>query len=268
MWLQERKDREWVAVAPVGQTAAARYLARDPAGNVEPLVSLLHDEDVGAWGARRGELLVGVLVVGRQWRHGPRTATIEANDADAFAALYATIPPDVTQFTVHRAETLPLLEAAFALAPVPQDALCYLVARSVAVPPSPLVRPLTEADAALIAASATPWGDEGFTDALENGYRVFGVEQGGRLVARAMAAYNTGFTEEVAAVWTAHRWRGRGLATAVVATVAADILARVPLATYAVRPDNLASLRVAAKAGFTLAHHTATFALPQERTRR
>lgn len=259
-------ERCRVVTTPIVRTVAAAYLARDPAGNVEPLVSLLHDADVGAWGAWRGDVLAGVLVAGRQWERGPRTAIIEADDAEAFGALLAAVPPDATQFTVHRAEMLPLVAAAFALSPAPLDALCYLTARAVVPPggqplPSPAVRPLTVADAALVAASATPWGDAGFAETLRDGYRVFGVVQGGRLVARAMAAYGTGYTEEVAAVWTAHRWRGRGLATAVVATVAADILARVPLATYGVRPDNLASLRVAEKAGFALAHRADTYAL-------
>jgi len=254
--------REPVVVIPIAAHAvAAAHLARDPVGNVELLVSLLHDEDVTAWGAWRDGALAGVLVAGRQWERGPLTAAIEADDAGAYDALLAAVPVEATQFVVHRAERLPSLTAALALALVPDDVLCYLTARSVAVPPSPAVRPLTEADAALIGASATSWGDAGFADALRHGYRVFGVVQGGRLVARAMAAYDTGHTEEVAAVWTAHRWRGRGLATAVVATVTADILARVRVATYAVNPGNLASLRVAAKAGFALAHRVTTYQL-------
>lgn len=252
------------SVASVTREVAAGYLARDPAGNVEPLVSLWHDADVSAWGAWRGDALAGVGVAGRQWRGGPLVAAAEADDADAYRALLAALPPSVAQFTLHRAALLPILAAALPLAPAPHDELCYLTAGAVVASLAPSVvdaRPLAAADATIVAASATPWGSAGFADALRDGYRPFGVVRDGRLVARAMAAYATGHTEEVAAVWTAHRWRGRGLATAVVAATAADILTRVPLATYAVRPDNLASRRVAEKVGFALAHRTATYAL-------
>lgn len=252
-----------LTVAPSTPEVVAAYLARDPAGNVEPLVSLLHDEDVGAWGVWRGNVLAGVGMAGRQWRGGPRTAMAEANDADALAALLAALPRGVARFTVHRPEMLPVLTAMFRLTPVVYGELCYLITQAAVAPPpiAAAVRPLSVADTALVTASATPWGDGGLAAALQHGYRPFGIVRGGRVVARAMAAYATGYTEEVAAVWTAPRHRGEGLATAVVAGTAADILTRVPLATYAVRPDNLASRRVAEKAGFVLAHRATTYAL-------
>ncbi len=184
---------------------------------------------------------------------------IETDEREVLIALVGALPKGVTLLALHRPWMLPVLETCLRITPVPRDELLVLTASALALPVSPEVRLLTDADTAIVAASGTPWGLEGFTDALRHGYRPFGVVDGERVVARAMAAYTTGHTEEVSAVWTAPAWRGKGLATAVTASVAADILTRVPLVTYTVRPFNLASQRVAAKVGFVLDHQTNTY---------
>jgi len=251
-----------VSVLPIAPDAAAAYLARDVGGNVELLVSLRHDEEVVCQGAMTDDRLIGVLVAGRQWPGGPLTAMIETGERDGLVALAGALPKGVTQLAVHRPWLLPVLETCLRITPVPRDELLVLTTSALALPALPTtseVRLLTEADTAIVAASSTPWGLEGFADALRHGYRPFGIVRGERVLARAMAAYATGHTEEVSAVWAAPTWRGKGLATAVTATVAADILTRVPLATYTVRPFNLASQRVAAKVGFVLDHRTNTY---------
>jgi len=251
-----------VFVLPIASDVAAAYLARDVGGNVEPLVSLRHDEDVLCRGVITDDRVIGVLVAGRQWPGGPLTAMIETGEREVLVALAGALPTGVTQLALHRPWMLPVLETCLRITPVPRDELLVLTASALALPAlpaAPEVRLLTEADTAVVVASSTPWGLEGFTDALRHGYRPFGVVRGERVLARAMAAYTTGYTEEVSAVWTAPAWRGKGLATIVAATVAADILSRVPLATYTVRPFNLASQRVAAKTGFVLDHRTHTY---------
>ena len=60
-------------------------------------------------------------------------------------------------------------------------------------------------------------------------------------------------------VWTAPRRRGQGLATAVVATAAADILSRGKTAIYVAAVTNRASQRVAVKVGFQRAYDTTTY---------
>jgi predicted GNAT family acetyltransferase len=111
----------------------------------------------------------------------------------------------------------------------------------------------------MMAASAAMGAGSGFLAALAQGFRPFGIVTENRVVAHAFAANETDWTEEVMSVWTAPRWRGRGLASAVVATAAADILNRGKTAIYVAAMTNLASQRVATKVGFQRAYDTPTF---------
>lgn len=243
---------------------ATAYLAREVAGNVEAIISLAHDYFPRALGVWRDDRLAGVLVAGREWPTGPATARVAADNTGALHALLAAFPPDIFQISVAHPWMLPLLTARFALAAVPYSAHVFLTASAVVAPPQlSAVRPLTWRDAAVVAASATPWGRDGFEADLAEGFRPLGIIEGQRLIARAMASFETRWSEEVTSVWTAPRHRGRGLATAVVAAVATDILTRRPLATYAARSDNAASLRVAEKAGFRRSHESVTYTIGQ-----
>ena len=69
----------------------------------------------------------------------------------------------------------------------------------------------------------------------------------------------TDWTEEVMSVWTAPRRRGQGLATAVVAAAAADILSRGKTAIYVAAVTNRASQRVAIKVGFQPVYDITTY---------
>jgi predicted GNAT family acetyltransferase len=96
-------------------------------------------------------------------------------------------------------------------------------------------------------------------EGLAQGYRPFGIIADNRVIAHAVAANETAWTEEVMSVWTAPRRRGQGLATAVVAAAAADILGRGKTATYVAAVANRASQRVATKVGFQRAYDITTF---------
>jgi predicted GNAT family acetyltransferase len=83
--------------------------------------------------------------------------------------------------------------------------------------------------------------------------------RGERVIACAMAANVTAWTEEVMSVWTARRYRKQGLASAVVAVTAADIIRRGKIATYVAARTNHASQRVAEKVGFQRAYDIAAY---------
>lgn len=233
---------------PIPGAAATAFLGRDPVGNSELLAAIRNDGDVRCLGAARGGALAGVAVIGQE-DGGALAARFEAADAGALAALIAACPPAVERIAVHRAWMLPALVAAFTLMPYGTPETVYALAGPPAQPPGE-ARPLTARDVPLMAASATLWGVMGLPDALRAGLRPFGIVRGARVLACALAASGTEWTEEVMSVWTAPRHRGRGLATAVVAATAADIIGRGKTALYVAAVTNHASRRVAAKVGF------------------
>jgi ribosomal protein S18 acetylase RimI-like enzyme len=296
---------------PLGLDEATRFLARDPAGNVELLTALRYDADVRCIAAYRSDsvtsvdppnavrrtdsgdsgfpklpirvlrgrtgtdhgnvpldaLPVGLLVAGREGAEGRLTARVATEDAAALDALITAFPRGVSRVVVHRAWMLPALIEALPLIPDDVPETLFSLATT-PVLPTPGVRPLTMADAPVMAASATLWGRLGLVDALRAGFRPFGIVQGARVVACAMAANVTEWTEEVMSVWTAPRHRGRGFATAVVAATAADIIARGKIATYVAAVTNHASQRVAAKVGFRRAYDIAPYRIARSRTER
>jgi len=227
---------------------ATIFLGRDPVGNVELLTALRYDREIQCTGALRDGALAGLLVVSREGNDA-RAARFEAEEEETLSLLIAACPPDVWRIAVHRLWMLPALAAAFRLVPE-QPRETVFVARAIAVPPSPSVRLLAAAEARIVAASAAMMSATTLLDGLEQGFRPFGIFLHDRLVAHAIAANRTEWTEEVMSVWTAPRQRGRGLATAVVATVAADILSRGKTAIYVTAVSNRASQRVAIHVGF------------------
>lgn len=238
---------------------ATWLLAADPVGNVELLCALRYDHAIQCIGVVRGGALAGVLVAAQEDGDNALTARFEAADDAALAPLIAACPPDARRIVVHRAWMLPALTTAFSLIPEQMSESVFFATATIALPASPTVRLLTIADAGVVAVSATMGGGKGFLDALAQGFRPFGVLTDDRLIAHAIAANATDWTEEVMSVWTAPRVRGRGLATAVVATTAADILRRNRTAIYVAAVTNLASQRVAVKTGFQRAYETLAY---------
>lgn len=238
---------------------ATAFLAYDPVGTIELLCAIRYDRDVRCVGALQDGALAGVLVAARE-EDDARAARFEAADAEMLLALIAACPPDVRRIAVHRPWMLTALQSAFRLVPAQRETVFF--ATSV-LPSPPVARPLTIADAPLMDAGATMMGGRGLRDGLARGYRPFGVVVDNRVVAHAVAANGTDWTEEVMSVWTAPRRRGQGLATAVVAATAADILSRGKTAIYVAAATNRASRRVAVKVGFQPVYDITTYYVMQ-----
>ena len=247
------------AAHPIVPEEATAFLMHDPVGNVELLTALRYDSDHHCLGVTRDGALVAVLVAAREEGDDALTARFAAVDDVALAPLIAACPMGVRRIVVHRAGMLPALEVAFRLAPEQRSERLFFAPPTLAVTPSPIVKPLTMGDAALVAASATQFGVMGLPDTLARGFRPFGVIAGNRLIAHAIAASTTEWTEEVMSVWTAAHHRGRGLATQIVATVTADILAHGRTAIYVASVTNRASQRVAEKVGFRFSHEMTAY---------
>jgi predicted GNAT family acetyltransferase len=93
---------------------------------------------------------------------------------------------------------------------------------------------------------------------LVRGGRAYARIVDGEVVFKAELAVITRHTAQVQGVWTAPRWRGRGLATAGMAAVVRDALRRVaPTVTLYVNDFNHAARGVYARCGF---RRTGTFA--------
>lgn len=232
---------------------ATDFLARDPVGGIELLCAIRYDRDVHCIGAVRDGVLAGVLVTTRE-DDNALTARFETADAETLRPLIAACPPGVRRIAVHHPWMLPALAAAFTLLPDQESETVFAATAINPLPPSSIVRPLTRADAPLMDRGATMMGGAGLRDGLAQGYRPFGIIADNRVIAHAVAANETEWTEEVMSVWTAPRRRGQGLATAVVAATAADILGRGKTAIYVAAVANRASQRVATKVGFQPAY--------------
>lgn len=250
-----------VVAREIAPEQATAFLGQNPVANVELLGALRYDREIRCVGALRGDMLVGILVVARE-DDDTLAARFEATEGDALPPLIAACPPGVRRIAVHRPWMLPALSAAFRLTPGQPDTV--FATTTIALPPSPTVRLLRAADAPIVAASATMMGVTALLDGLEQGFRPFGILAKDRLIAHAIAANTTDWTEEVMSVWTAPRQRGQGLATAVVATTAADIVSRGKIAIYVAAVTNRASQRVAVNVGFQPSYDTTTYrALPR-----
>ncbi len=227
---------------------ATAFLARDPVATVELLTALRYDREIQCVGAFADDALTGVLVVGRE-DDDRVAARFEATESGALLSLIAACPPGVQRIAVHRPWTVPALASAFRLIPE-QPSETVFSATDVTLPPSPTVRLVQAADAPIVAASAAMMSGPSLLDMIEQGFRPVGIFTKDRLIAHAIAANTTDWTEEVMSVWTAPRRRGQGLATAVVATAAADILSRGKTAIYVAAVTNRASQHVATNVGF------------------
>ena len=236
---------------------ATAFLGHDPVANVELLGALRYDREIHCIGAVRNGALVGVLVVARE-DDDTLAARFEAAEGGVLLTLIAACPPGVQRIAVHRPWMLPALASAFRLIQDQPSETVFSTTR-IALPLSPIVRPLQVTDAPIVAASAAMMGVTAFLDGLAQGFRPFGIVANDRLIAHAIAANRTDWTEEVMSVWTAPRRRGQGLATAVVATAAADILSRGKTALYVAAVTNRASQRVAVKVGFQPSYDIAAY---------
>jgi len=236
---------------------ATAFLARDPVATVELLTALRYDREIQCVGALVDGALASVLVVGRE-DDDTVAARFEAAESTALLPLIAACPPNAQRIAVHRPWMLPALTSAFRLIPE-QSRETVFSATHIALSLFPTVRLVRVADAPIVAASAAMMSGLSLLDMIGRGFRPFGIFTKDRLIAHAIAANTTDWTEEVMSVWTAPRRRGQGLATAVVATAAADILNRGKTAIYVASVTNRASQRVAVKVGFQPSYDITTY---------
>jgi GNAT superfamily N-acetyltransferase len=161
---------------------------------------------------------------------------------------------------------VPLLRAAY-----PNLLVWDRVVHSLAGAPRPApapgqpVRRLVPGDAAGLAAlgADTRWVSKtwGGPEGLAASGAAWGAFAGDRLVSVACVFFVGDRYEEIG-VATEQGFRRRGLSTACAAAVCADILRRGRIPSWTTSPDNAASLRVAAKLGFTVERPDRLYLIP------
>lgn len=165
----------------------------------------------------------------------------------------ALLRPIVTGFLGADAGFAPVLAAAFPDL-VTWDRVIYRGGGGApAGPPPANLRRLAAADADAVHALSEPlgwisktWG--GPAGLAASGY-AWGAFAGARLVALACTFF-LGVRHEEIGVMTEPEYRGQGLSTACARAVCGDIVARGRVPSWTTAPDNIASRRVAEKAGF------------------
>lgn len=233
--------------------AAAEYLSHDAHRNRELLLALAYEPVSAVHVARRNDQVVGALV------RGPGPVGLEAEwlrlDADTPQAVADLLTAELLStnpiVSVHRPWLAKLLAEAYALVPTGDGVYGYLVdRRSLQLRFDPAVRLLEPDDERLVERSACGWSRTYFARLFDERRRPWAVVKDGAIVCRASSGYPDADSEEVIGVWTHPGWRGRGLAQALVAAVAADILQRAPFAAYTTTFSNAASQAVARAVGF------------------
>lgn len=238
---------------PPDYSAALAFLERDPHTNRELLVALRYEVIAELRLVRRAEQVAGVLLRGQGMHSaGDEWIQLDAADHQAVDELFqGVVPAQMTMVLAHRAWIGEHLVARHGFAAVGPRVLGSLLDADNLQPNTDRgARLLTPSDRALVERSGCGWNDIYFQQLFVQSRRPWGLIRDGRIVCRASSGYRHGDTEEVVGVWTHPRWRGRGLARALVSAVAADILSRVSLAAYRTTEDNLASQAVASAVGF------------------
>lgn len=140
----------------------------------------------------------------------------------------------------------------------PWPRVIFELRQKLAATASPMVRKLTGADAHHLWALSyenswisKTWG--GPFGLAASGY-AFGAFINERLTAVACTFYLGAHYEDIGVV-TEREFRGRGLSTACAAALCENITARGHIPSWSTSTDNVASLRVAKKLGFTLQRH-------------
>lgn len=232
--------------------AAVAYLSRDPHANRELLLALRYEHVAALHLAWRGNTVGGVLVRGSgPFNPDPHWVRLDADDQVAMHELLQQITIDQRLVvSLHRPwMDAPALE--YGLRATGAGVHGYIAGRgSLRLAPDLNARLLTSDDWSLVERSACGWSRGYFERLFEDGRRPWVLIADGQIVSRASSGYAIADCEEVVGVWTHPRWRGRGLARRLVATVATDILRHVPYVAYTTTFDNQASQSVANAVGF------------------
>ncbi|MFO7170166.1 MAG: GNAT family N-acetyltransferase [Chloroflexota bacterium] len=233
----------------ISPDAARAYLERSPDANLMLLAALAYDPVRAQVGVERGGALAAAALVvelGDGGREERPTIMVAADDAEALGQLVRAHDwPLPAVWSVARPDLLAELERLLGRARSRWRGVRAYVAASPPQVGGPAVRSITLADADALDLAPCSLGPTALRNWLRRGWRMFGVVQGGALVCHALAAYPVLDTEEVSAVFTAPRWRRRGLARAVVAATIGDIVGRGRRAVYVAGRSNIASQAVA-----------------------
>jgi len=239
----------------ISPATARAQLDRDRYHNLMLLGALDFENVRSAYSLERDDDLAAVALIVDQ--HGPLpevwpTIMVVASDAEALAqlVLHEDWPAPATWSTRQR-DLLPVLEECLGQQHDPARGVLYYLYPAGTPPHQPhrLVRRLTAGDADMLDLEPCSLSTTAMRNWLRRGWHIFGAVERGQLLSHALAAYPIGDTEEVAAVYTAPQARGRGLASAVVAATAADIVSRGLRAVYATTRANVASQQVATSVG-------------------
>lgn len=242
---------------------AQSFLERAPTINLPLLAALEYDPVEMIWGMACGDALVSLALLFEP--DGPftrqhSTVLLDALDDRALAELLTRGQwPVQPRWTIHRAELLPTVQAFCGIRPARSEGQRHYVADTMPARPHPLVRQISLEEADTLDLTPCRLSPMALRNWLKRGWRVFGAVEGDALIGHALAAYPVGAFEEVAAVFTTPSRRRKGIASAVVAAAAADILARGRRATYVCRKTNTASRHVAESLGFALLLETWEF---------
>jgi RimJ/RimL family protein N-acetyltransferase len=212
--------------------------------------------------------LVGLHVIntghGRCWADrwpSPRAVLVEtagnyslAGDPDALTP--ADLQPHIAGFVEVPEAFVPLLRAAFPDALVWDRVILELPGRPrLSQPPDQSIRRLGPADTAQLKglSQESDWISKtwGGPAGLADGTYAWGAFAEGRLVSVACSFFVGERYEDIGVV-TEPEYRGQGLSAACAGSVCRDILDRGRRPSWTTSPDNLASLRVAEKLGFSL----------------
>jgi len=174
------------------------------------------------------------------------TVMLAAETPHALSALVAQGGwPRPAVWSITRADLLVQLEESLHAAHDPARGIRYYIGTTAPTRSHPLVRRLALNDSDTIDTAPCVLSPTALRNWIKRGWRVYGAVSEGMLLCHALAAYPLSDIDEVAAVYTAPSARRQGLASAVVATVVADIVQRGRRAVYACKKVNVASQGVA-----------------------
>lgn len=234
-------------IAAVGlcrRTQRARVYGFGPAGRLDALC--WSGANVVPVGADRAAALAFAEVVGGI----PRGCSSMVGSADAVLAMWQVLGPGWGPARDLRA-CQPLLATA-SVAPVAPDPAVRLVRPSEVdrLYPAAVAMYLEEVGISPVAGAADTSYRDRIAELVGHG-RMYARFLGGQVVFKAELAVVSRHTAQIQGVWTEPTLRGRGLATAGVAAVVADALARVaPTVSLYVNDYNHAAITVYRRCGF------------------
>lgn len=229
--------------------AAYHFLDQDRYHNLAILGALEYDSIGMIRGAFQGSRLVAVGVLVEQDRllydDRPTVMVSASGSAGVEDLLQQKGWPERLVWSTSRLDLRVAIETCLGCRHDSDRGLHYYMATSAPVCQHTQVRAIIPQDAERLDLAPCSLSPSALLNWLKRGWRMFGAVSEGRLLCHALAAYPISDTEEISAVYTAPYSRQQGLARAVVAATAVDIIGRNHRAVYVTTRANIASQRVA-----------------------